>query len=305
MALPTGRLKTSQRKQLTGPATVLLFLLPWLVSLIIFWYGPILYTFVLSFMKYRLISGGKFIGLENYTKIFSDAYFWIGLRNTTYFVLLYVPANFFMGICTAYVLNLDIKGKAIWRSIIYLPAILPVVAVLVLGKFIFYPDGLMNTFIELFGLKGPLWLADPKLIIPASVLLMVWQCGSGMVVYLGALQGVPHTFYEAAQIDGLSAFGQFRKITIPMISPTILFRMIIDMIFGLMIFVPALILPEGGVPGGPGTSSRFLALHIYEKAFQRFQLGEASALATILILLSVVITWGIMRFSDKHVYYEV
>ncbi len=285
--------------------STILFLLPWLISLTVFWYGPILYTIVLSFMKYRLIGGGHFIGIANYIKIFQDQLFWTGLKNTFLFILMYVPANLVLGLFTAYLLNMDIEHKGLWRSIIYVPAVLPVVAVLVLGKFMFYPNGLINTFIELFGLKGPLWIASPYLIKPASVMLMIWQCGTAMVVYLGALQGVPGHLYEAAEIDGLKRTGQFFRITLPMISPTILFRMVIDMIFGLMIFVPGLILPEGNVQGGPGTSSRFYALHIYEKAFQRFSLGEASALATILILLSVIITFSLMRLSSRHVHYEV
>ncbi len=283
---------------------VFLFLLPWLFSLVVFWYGPIFYTAVLSLMKYRLIGGGHFIGLDNYVKIFQDELFWIGIRNTFIFILMYVPANLVLGLFTAYLLNLKISLKGLWRSFIYVPAVLPVVAVLVLGKFMFYPNGLINSFIEIFGIKGPLWLANPHLIKPASVILMVWQCGTGMVVYLGALQGVPGHLYEAAEIDGLGNTGQFLNITIPMISPTILFRMVIDVIFGLMIFVPGLILPEGNVQGGPGTSSRFYALHIYEKAFQRFSLGEASALATILIIISMLITYMIMKTSNRFVYYE-
>ena len=283
---------------------VLLFLLPWLISLVVFWYGPIIYTMVLSFMKYRLIGGGYFIGLKNYMNIFEDRLFWTGLKNTFIFILMYVPANFALGLFTAYLLNMNIKFKGLWRSIIYVPAVLPVIAVLVLGKFMFYPNGLVNSFIEVFGVKGPLWLANPNLIKPASVLLMIWQSGTAMVVYLGALQGVPKQLYEAADIDGLKKPVQFFYVTIPMISPTILFRMVIDMIFGLMIFVPGLILPEGNVPGGPGTSSRFYALHIYEKAFQRFSLGEASALATILILISILITFFIIRMSNRYIHYE-
>ncbi len=289
----------------TQYSTVVFFLLPWLVSLIVLWYGPILYTVVLSFMKYRLIGGGRFIGFKNYVNVFHDRFFWLGLRNTFTFIALYVPLNFVAGLFTAYLVNLDIKGKAVWRAIIYLPAVLPAIAVLVLGKFIFYPNGLVNSFIELFGVKGPLWLANPRLIILTSVLLMVWQCGTAMVIYLGALQGVPTVYYEAAAIDGLGRLGQFFRITLPLISPTIFFRMIVDLIFGLMIFIPALVLPEGNVPGGPGNASRFYALHLYEKAFQRFNLGEASCLATILIIVSFLITFLIMRLSERFVHYEV
>jgi multiple sugar transport system permease protein len=134
---------------------------------------------------------------------------------------------------------------------------------------------------------------------------MIWQCGTAMVIYLGALKAVPGHYYEAAEIDGLNRLGQFMKITIPLISPTIFFRAIMDLIFGLMIFIPGLVLPEGNVPGGPGNASRFYALHLYEKAFQRFNLGEASTLATILIIISFLITFLIMKTSERFVHYEV
>jgi len=283
----------------------LYFLAPWFLSLIVFWYGPIIYTILLSFTKYKLIGRASFIGFTNYVKIFKDSFFWLGLKNTFYFILLFVPANFVVGLFIAYLLNLNVRIKGLCRTIIYIPAVLPVIGVLILGKFVFFPNGLANTFLALFGIKGPLWIADPKLIIPASVMIMVWQCGTAMIVYLGALQGVPVQYYEAAEIDGLNKSKQFFVITIPLISPTIFFRMIIDLIFGLMIFIPGLVLPEGNVPGGPGNASRFYALHLYEKAFQRFNIGEASALATILILLSFMITVLIIKMSERYVYYEV
>lgn len=285
--------------------TALLFLLPWLISLLVLWYGPIVATLVLSFMRYKLIGTARFIGLTNYLETFKDEYFWLGLRNTFLFVALYIPANFALGLFTAYLLNLDIRLKGLWRTVIYVPSVLPVIAILVLGKFIFFPNGLMNSFIELFGLKGPLWLANPRLIVPASVMLMVWQCGTAMVVYLGALRNVPAQYYEAAEIDGLSRPRQFFRITVPLISPTIFFRLIIDLIFALMIFVPGLVLPEGNVPGGPGNASRFYALHLYEKAFKRFNIGEASTLATVLIAISVVLTWLVIKSSERYVHYEV
>ncbi len=292
-----------------GPAhvrlgTILLFLTPWLVSLIVLWYGPIFYTIGLSFMKYRLIGGGHYIGLDNYIETFTDPFFWKGLSNTFVFTAMFIPANFVLGLMTAWLLSSDIPAKGLFRSIIYIPAVLPVIAILVLGKFLFYPNGLVNSFLDIFGLPGPFWLANPKLIKPTSVMLMIWQCGTAMVIYLGALKAVPNHYYEAAEIDGLGRFGQFMRITIPLISPTIFFRAVMDLIFGLMIFIPGLVLPEGNVPGGPGNASRYYALHLYEKAFQRFNLGEASTLATILIIISFLITFLIMKTSERFVHYE-
>jgi multiple sugar transport system permease protein len=270
-----SKLEEASRKDL------MVFLSLWVLSLVVFWYGPILYTFILGFTKHRLGGGGSFIGFGNYVKIFHDPYFWNGLKTTFLFTVLYVPLNFVIGLFTAYLMRMKIRLKGLWRTLIYLPSVLPTIAVLVLGKFVFYPNGIVNTFLEFLHIPCPLWIANPHLIIITSVLLMVWQCGTGMVVYLGALQGVPDTYYEAARIDGLSSFRQFFVITIPMISPTIQFRFIMDFIFGVMIFIPALILPEGGVAGGPGVSSRFFALHIYEKAFQRFQIGEGYSLFVV------------------------
>jgi multiple sugar transport system permease protein len=293
-----------------GPArvrvrTILLFMAPWLLSLIVFWYGPIFYTVILSFMKYRLIGGGHFIGFHNYKETFTDPFFWNGLSNTFIFTAMFIPANFAAGLMTAWLLSSEIPAKGLFRSIIYVPAVLPMIAILVLGKFLFYPNGLVNSFLALLRIPGPFWLSNPHLIKPTSVLLMIWQCGTAMVIYLGALKAVPGHYYEAAEIDGLNRLGQFMKITIPLISPTIFFRAIMDLIFGLMIFIPGLVLPEGNVPGGPGNASRFYALHLYEKAFQRFNLGEASTLATILIIISFLITFLIMKTSERFVHYEV
>lgn len=292
-----------------GPArvrlgTILLFLSPWFLSLIVFWYGPIFYTVVLSFMRYNLISGGQFVGLENYARTLSDPFFWNGLYNTFVFTAMFIPANFALGLFTAWLMSSDIPGKGFFRSIIYVPAVLPMIGVLVLGKFMFYPNGMVNSFLEFFGIPGPFWLSNPRLIKPTSVMLMIWQCGTAMVIYLGALKAVPNQYYEAATIDGVGGFRQFFQITIPLISPTIFFRAIMDLIFGLMIFIPALVLPEGNVPGGPANASRFYALHLYEKAFRRFNLGEASTLATILIIISFIITLVIMRTSERFVHYE-
>lgn len=281
------------------------FLLPWLFSLLVFWHGPIIYTVVLSLMRYRFIGGGSFVGLENYEKIFQDELFWIGLKNTTLYIVLYVPGMFVMSLFTAYLISMNVKLKALWRSLLYVPSVIPVLAVLVLGKFVFFPEGLVNMVLGVFGMKGPLWLSDPRLIRPAAVLIMLWRCGEGMVVYLAALRGVPSMYYEVADIDGLSKAKQFIKITLPLISPTIFFRVIVDTILGLMVFIPGLVLPAGNVPGGPGTASRFYALHLYEKAFQRFNLGEAAALATVLIVISFALTLVIMRGSKRFVYYEV
>lgn len=282
-----------------------IFLSPWFFSLVVFWYGPIIYTIVLSFMRYRFIGGGSFVGFGNYIKIFQDEFFWIGLTNTVSYISMYVPGMFVMSLFTAYLISMNVKFKSLWRSLLYVPSVIPVIAVLVLGKFIFFPQGLVNMALGLFGIQGPLWLSNPMLIRPAAVLIMLWRCGEGMVVYLAALQGVPSMYYEVADIDGLSKPKQFFRITLPLISPTIFFRVIVDTIVGLMVFIPGLVLPAGNVPGGPGTSSRFYALHLYEKAFQRFNLGEAAALATVLILISFALTVIIMRGSKRFVYYEV
>ena len=186
------------RKSLDGAVggrarIVVLFLLPWLVSLVVFWYGPILYTFTLSFSDYRLIGGGTFIGLENYLETFTDRFFWLGLQNTFVFTAMFIPANFVMGLLTAWLLASNVPGKAAFRAIVYLPSVLPVIAVLILGKFLFYPDGLVNSVIEVFGIPGPLWLANPMLIKPASVVVMVWQCGTAMVIYPGRVEGRAQT----------------------------------------------------------------------------------------------------------------
>lgn len=285
--------------------SLLFFLTPWFISLIVMWYGPILYTLILSFTKYKLIGSATFIGLQNYIDVFQDKFFWHGLKTTFYFTLLYVPLITILGLLTAYLLKTDVPGKDIFRALIYLPAVLPALALLILGKFIFYPSGLINSLLKAVGLPGPLWLANPDLIVITSAIVMSWQCGVAMIVYLGAMQGVPSQYYQAAEIDGMGKFRQFYSITLPLISHAIYFRLIVDIKLALMIFIPALILPRGQVPGGPAHASRFYALHVYEKAFQRFNIGEASTLAVILITVSIGITVLIRKIGERYVYYEV
>jgi multiple sugar transport system permease protein len=292
----------SRRKRVLVP---LAFLLPWLVSLVVLWYGPIVVTVVLSFFRYNLVYGGKFFGVGNYLKIFQDRFFWIGLKNTFFFLGLFVPLNFLLGLTTAFLLNIETRTIAVWRTLIYLPAVLPTVAILVLGKFIFFPNGLLNTFLGYIGITGPLWLATTTWIKPAAVLLMAWQCGTTTIIYLAGLKSIPAVYYEVAAIDGIGPLRRFLNITLPLLSPTILFRVVIDIIFSLMIFVPGLILPEGqNVLGGPDNATRFFALHLYDKAFLRNVLGEASSIATVLILICFILTFSVIRLSEKHVYYE-
>lgn len=183
-------------------ATVLLFLTPWLISLVVFWYGPIIYTLALGFMRYKPPSPDTtFVGLKNYMEIFADPFFLKSLGNTFAFGLMFVPANFFLGLMTAQLLSIDFPAKGFFRSLIYVPAILPTIAVLVIGKFLFFEHGLVNTVLSIFipGDANILWLANRNLIKPATVMLMVWQCGTAMIIYLGALKAVPAQYYEAAK----------------------------------------------------------------------------------------------------------
>lgn len=285
--------------------TPVFFLLPWLASLVVLWYGPIAVTLLLSLFRYNLVYGGKFIGAANYLKIFQDSFFWIGFKNTFFFLALFVPANFLLGLATALLLNKEVKTIALWRTLIYLPAILPTIAIMVLGKFIFYPNGLVNTLLSYLGIEGPLWLASVTWIKPAAVLLMAWQCGTTTIIYLAGLKSIPGMYYESAAIDGIGPLRKLAHITLPLLSPTILFRVVIDIIFSLMVFIPGLVLPEGlTVLGGPDNATRFYALHLYDKAFLRNVLGEASSIATVLIVICFILTFGIIKLSEKYVYYE-
>lgn len=279
-----------------------LFVTPWLLGFLIFTAGPMLTSLYLSFTKYDLNSI-KFVGTKNYERLlFDDPLFWKSLKVTFFYAIFAVPLGIVGSLGLALLLNQKVRGQRVFRTIFYLPALVPAVASSLLWSWIFNSDhGLLNYALGLFGIGGAEWLADEKYTLWAFIIMSLWGAGGGrMVIFLAGLQGISDSYYEAARIDGASAWQQFRAVTLPQLSPVIFFNLILGVIGSFQVFTEAYVMTSGG----PNNATLTYALNIFRNAFEYFKLGKASAMAWILFLILLVITgfqfWG----SKRWVYYE-
>jgi len=292
------RLKMRTREAING----YLFFSPWLIGLIVFLAGPILYSLYLSFTSYNMLSAPKWVGTLNYRILFAeDPLFWESLYNTLYFVFFSVPLSTVAGVLMAVLLNQKVRGIGIWRTIFYLPSVVSIIVVSLLWQWIFDPSfGLINSALAQIGIEGPGWLQDRTWSKPSLILMSLWGVGGGMIIYLAGLQGISRELYEAATVDGAGRMRQFVNITIPMLTPTIFFNLIMGVLGGFQVFVQAFIMTGGG----PVNSTTFYALYLYNKAFRDLQMGYASAMAWVLLAISLLLTLIILRTSKSWVYYE-
>jgi len=275
---------------------------PWLVGFVVFTAGPMLSSIVLSLTSWDLITPLHFVWFQNYrTLVAGDATVWHSLAVTSFYAVLAVPLNTACGLALAILLNQQIKLQRLIRTVFYLPSVVSGVAVALLWEWIFSPDfGVLNALLGYVGIKGPAWLADPRTVIFAFVIMSLWGVGSGMIIYLAGLQGIPTDLYEAAQVDGAGSVRQFWQITVPMLSPVIFFNVIIGIIGALQTFTQAFIMTNGG----PNDASLFFMLYLYRNAFQYFKMGYASALAWVLFIYIMLLTLLVIRSSAVWVYYE-
>lgn len=280
----------------------LLFISPWLVGLLVFTIYPILASFYWSFCFFDGFSKPVFTGLENYRiLLFEDVLFWKALSNTLYMVVFGLPVTLVFSLFLALLINMKLKGQAIYRTIFYLPSIMPVIAVSVLWLWLLNPDyGLINRILRFAGIDVMGWLIDPKLAKPALILMGLWQVGGGMLILLAGLQNVPAHLYEAAEVDGAGMAHKFLHVTLPMISPILLFNLIMGIIGFFQYFTQAFVMTQGG----PQDATLFYALHLFNRGFLDFQLGYASAMAWLLFLLILAATLMVLRSSKSWVYYE-
>jgi multiple sugar transport system permease protein len=280
-----------------------LWISPWLAGFVIFTAGPMLASLVLSFTNYRIINVIKWGGLDNYkTALFIDELFWPSLKLTFDYMLISVPVGLLGSLLLAMLLNQRVRGESLFRTFFYLPTLTPVAAAAILWVWLLHSEvGLVNYIISWFGIKGPPWFASTRWALPAIILITLWSSigGGRMIIFLAGLQGVPQEFYEAAEIDGAGRWSKFRNITLPMISPTIFFNLILGVIGALQVFNTAYITTKGG----PGRATWFFALHIYTNAFEYFDMGYASTLSWCLFLILLVFTVIQIRLSDMWVYY--
>lgn len=279
-----------------------LCVLPWIIGFLFFYIGPILASLYYSLTKWDLLTPPEWIGLENYVRIFSrDKLFLQSLKVTFVYTFAYVPLDLVLGLGIALLLNRPIRGIGIFRTIFYLPSVLTGVAYVVMWMWIFNPQvGLINSILRAIGINGPRWLLDPKYALWALVIMSVFQVGRSMVIYLAGLQDIPRELNEAASIDGANTWQRFWKITLPMLTPSILFNLIFGLIMTFQSFTNVYVATNGG----PLDSTLFYVLYLYQKAFNYLEMGYASALAWILFIIVLVCTLLIFATSGKWVFYR-
>lgn len=305
--LSIERLPKKQRSQRrTEELMAYLLISPWIIGFVLFILGPMLASFGLSFLETNLFSW-EYVGLENYTTLFSTdstrSLFWVSLYNTTYYVVLSIPLTIGVGFLTAVLLNQDIRGRSAYRVIYYLPSIIPGIAASVVWLYLFQPEfGVINWFLSQVGIEGVRWLYDTRTAKLAFVIMSVWGAGGNMLIFLAGLQGIPTELYEAAQIDGAVAWRRLLHITLPLMSPTIFFVVITNIIASFQVFTNVYVMTSGG--GGPANSTMMYVLHLYLVAFRQYRLGYASALAWILFIILLLLTLLIFKSSSLWVYYE-
>lgn len=280
-----------------------LYLLPWIIGFTVFVAGPLFASIYLSFTKYNVLKPPVFIGLDNYIYAFTnDPLFFPSIWRTFYFALLTVPLGLTLSLFIAILLNQKLFGTATWRTFFFLPTLTPLVAAALLWRWMLNPDvGLINYLLSLVGIPGPPWLASTTWAIPALGLVALWASvgGAQMIIFLAGLQDVPAELIDAAEVDGAGPWRKFWNVTLPMITPTIFFNLILGIIFALRTFEIAFV----ATAGGPARATWFISLHIYQNAFVSFDMGYASALAWIFFLILFAITMGNFGLSRRWVFY--
>jgi len=292
-------------------ATGLLFISPWLVGFLCFYLYPALASLYYSFTDFKILQEPHWVGLDNYQRMASDPVFWKALGNTLYLVLIGIPLAVMSALGIALLLNVKrIVGIGVFRTIFYLPVVVPSVASALLWLWLLNPQyGLVNQGLSALGLPHPAWFYDADWSKAGIIMLTIWGVGDVVIIYLGALQGVPQHLYEAAEVDGAGRWAKVRNVTIPMISPAILFNMVTGAIGAFQYFTQAYVISEGtrigsGAVGGVENSLLFYGLNLYNNAFRYFKMGYASALAWVLLLVILVTTLVMLRLSRGRVYYE-
>ncbi|WP_018753470.1 carbohydrate ABC transporter permease [Paenibacillus sanguinis] len=278
-----------------------LFISPWLLGFLLLSLWPILQSFYLSFTDYSLLEAPQWVGLDNYRGIFGDSLFYKSLAVTFTFVFVSVPLKLAFSLLVAMLLNGNLRGMNLYRTAFYFPSLIGgSIAVSVLWRNMFGMDGYVNKLLSWIGIEGIGWISHPDTALSTLILLNVWQFGSTMVIFLAGLKQIPRELYESANVDGANAFRRFFSITLPMLSPVMFFNLILGMINSFQMFTSAFIITKGG----PANATYTYALFLYEKAFDQFQMGYASALAWILLIIIAVFTLINFMFSKHWVFYE-
>ena len=298
-SIPRRRLTMAQREEIE----FYLFMSPWIIGLIFLFGGPIIASLVLSFTNWTGVNVDQlqFTGFESYQALWEDKLFWISLQRTVYYAVGTVSLGVSFALIIALLMNQSIPGVTILRSIFYLPSITQGVAIAIMWIWIFNPSvGLLNYFLSLVGIEGPLWLQSENWAMPALILMSLWQIGGAMIILLAGLQGVPQSLYDAAKIDGATKFGEFLHVTLPMISPALFFVVIIATVNSFQIFTNVRVMTQGG----PGTATHVYVYYLYQVAFRYFRMNIGSAMAWILLIVVGILVWLQFKLGSRWVHYE-
>jgi multiple sugar transport system permease protein len=296
----TKLLKADRREELMG----YLYISPWIIGFLTFMAFPIIASLILSFMQWDIYEPPTWVGLDNFTNLFQDELFYKSMQVTLTYSAMTIPLSLILGLGLSLLLNLKIKGIDFFRTLFYLPSVITGVAVGMLWLWILNTDfGLLNYILSLIGISGPEWLRDPNWVLPSYVIMSLWGVGGSAILFLGGLQNIPANLYEAAKIDGANVISRFRKITFPLLTPTLFFLLLMGIIGSFQVFTTAYVI-NGRGGGGPENSGLFYMLYLYQKAFQRFDMGYASAMAWVGGLISLVLALIVYWTQNKWVYYE-
>jgi multiple sugar transport system permease protein len=278
-----------------------LFIAPWVIGFLIFTAGAMTFSLYLSLNDTDLLSMSEFVGIKNYLKAFNEKLFFKAIGVTFYYTFLVVPLGTVVALAIAMMLNQKVQPVAFWRTVYYLPAVVSGVAVALLWGWVLNPEfGLVNQGLKAIGVSGPRWFASEDWAVPGVVLIAVWGTGTNMLLYLAGLQAVPTELQEAARIDGANAWQVFRHVTVPLITPTIFFNVVTNIIGSFQVFTTAYVLTQGG----PNNATLTMVLYLYRESFQLFHFGYASALAWILFAIILIFTMVLLRSSSFWVHYE-
>ncbi|SEG61382.1 multiple sugar transport system permease protein [Nonomuraea solani] len=296
---PEGGGHRSTKRSRREARAAYLFLAPWFVGLLVITIGPIFASLYLSFTDYSLLEEAKWVGFDNYIKMFTeDQRFMNSLKVTTIYVVVSVPLQLAFALALALVLDRGLRGLPIYRSIFYLPSLLGgSVAIAILWRKVFGADGLVNAMLALIGIEGPGWVGDPDTALGTLIILHVWTFGAPMIIFLAGLRQIPGSYYEAASVDGAGPIRQFRSITLPLLTPIIFFNLVLELIKSFQSFTQAFIVSNG--KGGPADSTLFYTLYLYLQGFKNFDMGYAAAMAWVLLVIIAALT-GVNFLASKY-----
>lgn len=277
------------------------FVSPWLIGLVLFNLYPIVMSLYYSFTDFIGINTPTLVGLKNYRMMWADPLFWVSVKNTLVYTAMNVTAVVVVSILIALVLSYDLREISVWRSLIYFPSILPVFATSFIWMWVFHPQfGILNSILASFGIPGPGWYDDPAWSKPTLVLMSLWGSGNVTLIFLASMKDIPKDLYEAASLDGAGVLTKIWHITLPSISPVILFNGIMAINNSLQIFAQSYIITGGG----PSNSTLFYTLYLYRQAFTNSRMGQACAMAWVLMLFSVCLAVLVLKTSRRFIYYR-